>query len=77
MPSSDGTPILIALASSGSSWFALSVAKISAVACKLRDQTIRRRGKWRTSSDNLDIMLFGVTSSPISLADCTDKQLSI
>lgn len=77
MPSSDGTPTLIALASSGSSWLALREANISAVACKLRDHTRRRRGKWRTSKDSFDIMLFGVTSSPISLADCKSMQIKI
>lgn len=70
IPSSEGTPTLIAFVSSGSSWFAFSEANISAVACKLRDQIIRSRGKCRASKDNFDIMLFGVTSSPISLADC-------
>ena len=34
---------------------------------------IRRRGKWRASKESFDIILFGVTSSPISLADCKPK----
>lgn len=75
MPSSEGTPTRIAAASSGSSWLALSEAKTSAVACKLRDQTSRRRGKCRTSKESLEIMLVGTTSSPISLADCISNNM--
>lgn len=73
IPSSEGTPTLIALASSGSSWFDLRESNISAVVCRLRDQIMRRRGKCRASNDSFDMILFSVTSSPISLADCHDK----
>lgn len=74
IPSSEGTPTLIARVSSGSSWLDFKVVKISAVACRLRDHSILKRGKCRTSNDSFDMMLYGATSSDISLADCKHKK---
>lgn len=76
IPSSEGTPTLIARVSSGSSWFDFKVVKISAVAWRLRDHNIRNRGKCRTSNDSFDMMLYGVTSSDISFADCKREKIN-
>ena len=75
-PSSVGTPTRIALSRSGSSWLDFRVKKISAVACRLLDHTIRRRGKWRTNRDNFDTMFVGTISSPTSFADCMKNPIS-
>jgi len=74
IPSSEGTPTLIARVSSGSSWLDFKVVKISAVACRLRDHNNLNRGKCRTSNESFDMMLYGVTSSDISLEDCKSKK---
>lgn len=73
-PSSVGTPTRMALSMSGSSWLAFNAAKMSAVACRLRDQTMRSRGKWRTRSDSFEMILACIMSSPTSLADCTGSR---
>lgn len=67
-PSSVGTPTRIARSKSGSFWLDFSAINMSAVAWRLRDHTIRRRGKWSTSNDNFEIILAGAMSSPMSLA---------
>jgi hypothetical protein len=37
--------------------------------CRLRDHTMRRRGKCRTNTETLEMMLAGTISSPTSLGD--------
>jgi hypothetical protein len=68
-PSSVGTPTRIDRSKSGSSWLDFKAANMSAVACRLRDHTIRRRGKWSTNNDNFEITFVGAMSSPTSVAD--------